>query len=101
MRMQLVPRAAEADLLDLPWHRSLEAWTSVRLVDPPRGIGRHVVRFIEDAGNLFALKELRPSSRSVSTGCCASLPTGESQRSSPSASSASGRAPATSFSLMF
>jgi hypothetical protein len=60
MRIQLVPRAAEADLLDLPWREPLEAWNSPRIVDVPRGIGRHVVRFIEDAGRLFALKELRP-----------------------------------------
>jgi len=60
MRIQLVPRAAQADLLDLPWHESLEEWASARLVDVPRGIGRHVVRFVEDAGRLFALKELPP-----------------------------------------
>jgi len=58
MRIQLVPRAAQADFLDLPWHESLEAWTSTRFVEVPRGIGRHVVRFVDYAGVFFALKEL-------------------------------------------
>ncbi len=60
MRIQLVPRAAHADFLDLPWHEPLEEWTSTRLVEVPRGIGRHVVRFVDYAGAFFALKELPP-----------------------------------------
>ncbi|HET7648190.1 MAG TPA: DUF4032 domain-containing protein [Gaiellaceae bacterium] len=60
MRIQLVPRAALADFLDLPWHEPLESWTSTRLVEVPRGIGRHVVRFVDYAGTFFALKELPP-----------------------------------------
>ena len=61
MRIQLVPRAAHADFLDLPWHEPLEAWESTRLVEVPRGIGRHVVRFVDYAGAFFALKELPPA----------------------------------------
>jgi len=60
MRLHLVPRAAHADFLDLPWHEPLEAWESSRLVEVPRGIGRHVVRFVDYAGTYFALKELPP-----------------------------------------
>jgi len=60
MRIQLVPRAAPVDFLDLPWREPLEAWRSARLVEVPRGIGRHVVRFVEYDGSLFALKELPP-----------------------------------------
>lgn len=60
MRIQLVPRAAQADFLDLPWHEPLESWRSTRLVEVPRGIGRHVVRFVDYAGAFFALKELPP-----------------------------------------
>jgi hypothetical protein len=60
MRLQLVPRAAQADFLDLPWHEPLEEWESARLVEVPRGIGRHVVRFVDYAGRFFALKELPP-----------------------------------------
>jgi len=58
MRIQLVPRAAQVDIFDLPWSEPLEAWRSSRLVEVPRGIGRHVVRFIDDGGILYALKEL-------------------------------------------
>jgi hypothetical protein len=58
VRIQLVPRAAHADFLDLPWHEPLEEWESARLVEVPRGIGRHVVRFVDYAGAFFALKEL-------------------------------------------
>ncbi|MGH3049559.1 MAG: DUF4032 domain-containing protein, partial [Gaiellaceae bacterium] len=60
MRIQLVPRTAHADFLDLPWHVPLEEWESTRLVEVPRGIGRHVVRFVDYAGAYFALKELPP-----------------------------------------
>ncbi len=60
MRIQFVPRAAQADFLDLPWHEPLEEWRSTRLVEVPRGIGRHVVRFVDYAGAFFALKELPP-----------------------------------------
>jgi hypothetical protein len=60
MRIQLVPRAEQPDFLDLPWHEPLEAWESSRLVEVPRGIGRHVVRFVDYAGMFYALKELPP-----------------------------------------
>ena len=70
MRIQLVPRAAQVDLLDLPWSEPLEEWESTRLVDVPRGIGRHVVRFVDDGGVFYALKELPAESRPASTGSC-------------------------------
>jgi Domain of unknown function (DUF4032)/Lipopolysaccharide kinase (Kdo/WaaP) family len=60
MRIQLVPRTAHAHFLDLPWHEPLETWESARLVEVPRGIGRHVVRFVDYANATFALKELPP-----------------------------------------
>jgi hypothetical protein len=60
MRLHLVPRVAHTDFLDLPWHEPLEEWETERLVEVPRGIGRHVVRFVDYDGRLFALKELPP-----------------------------------------
>jgi hypothetical protein len=60
LRIQLVPSVAQADFLDLPWHEPLEEWRSSRLVEVPRGIGRHVVRFVDYTGTFFALKELPP-----------------------------------------
>ena len=47
-------------MLDLPWTLALEDWPASRVVEIDRGIGRHVVRFVELAGGLFALKELPP-----------------------------------------
>jgi hypothetical protein len=55
---KLVSRAGYPAFLDLPWERPLARWRSERLVRPVRGIGRHVVRFVEDEGRLYALKEL-------------------------------------------
>jgi len=45
-------------LLDLPWQLPLEEWPEERLVEVERGIGRHVVRFVELNGVYYALKEL-------------------------------------------
>ncbi|HEV8251032.1 MAG TPA: DUF4032 domain-containing protein [Gaiellaceae bacterium] len=58
MRIQLVPRAGYPDFLDLPWNEPLDDWDNERLVVAARGIGTHVVRFVDYDGKLFALKEL-------------------------------------------
>jgi hypothetical protein len=60
MRVTLHPQAREAfGLLGLPWHESLEHWTDPRLVAPrDEGLHRHVVRFVEGGGRLWAIKEL-------------------------------------------
>jgi hypothetical protein len=53
------PAGTAAGLLTLPWHRPLEEWADDRLQEiPQRGLSRHVVRFVADEGQLFALKEL-------------------------------------------
>ena len=50
---------AAAGLLSLPWDRPLEEWTDERLTEiPQRGISRHVVRFVAEDGEVFALKEI-------------------------------------------
>jgi hypothetical protein len=56
----LVARTGYPSFLDLPWHLSLARWPSELLVELERGIGRHVVRFVEADGSYFALKELPP-----------------------------------------
>jgi hypothetical protein len=58
MNVQLVARTGQPDFLDLPWDVPLEDWESERLVEVVRGIGRHVVRFVDYDGRLYALKEL-------------------------------------------
>lgn len=53
------PAEAAAGLLTLPWREPLEEWVDDRLVEvPQRGISRHVVRFVVEAGEVFALKEI-------------------------------------------
>ena len=58
MKLQLVARTGHPDFLDLPWEEPLEEWESERLVEVVRGISRHVVRFVNYDGALYALKEL-------------------------------------------
>jgi hypothetical protein len=64
-RFQLVARTGHPSFLDLPWDEPLEEWRSARIVTLIRGISRHVVRFVEYDGALYALKELpeRPARR--------------------------------------
>ncbi len=57
-RLQLQARTGHPDFLDLPWELPLEDWRSERLVQVVRGIGRHVVRFVDYDGRVYALKEL-------------------------------------------
>ena len=72
-RFQLVARTGHPSFLDLPWDEPLEDWTLDRLVEVVRGIHRHVVRFVEYDGRLYALKELPARSRSANRRCCARL----------------------------
>jgi Domain of unknown function (DUF4032)/Lipopolysaccharide kinase (Kdo/WaaP) family len=44
-------------LLDLPWSTPLEEWPDDKLVALPQGISRHVVRFVQLAGTVYAVKE--------------------------------------------
>ncbi|KMO71820.1 lipopolysaccharide kinase [Mycolicibacterium chubuense] len=55
-------RAARPELLALPWDRALAEWTEpeVPLRDLPVGPSRHLVKFVECDGELWALKELPP-----------------------------------------
>ena len=58
MTFQLVTRTGHPTFLDFPWQLPLEEWEEERLVSVVRGIGRHVVRFVEVGDALYALKEL-------------------------------------------
>jgi hypothetical protein len=58
MGFQVVIRSGHPDLLDLPWALPLGEWDSPRLVDLDKGISRHVVRFVDYDGRLYALKQL-------------------------------------------
>ena len=45
------------ELLDLPLGEPLSEWDDPRLVQVPRGISRHVVRFVRAHNQIFAIKE--------------------------------------------
>ena len=54
------PADVAAGLLSLPWHLPLEEWQDDRLVEiRNRGTSRHVVRFVAEMGQLYALKEIQ------------------------------------------
>jgi len=53
------PAEAAAGLLTLPWDQPLSEWTDDRLVEiRQRGLSRHVVRFVAEGGEVFAIKEI-------------------------------------------
>jgi len=53
----LTTLGAATELLDLPFETPLADWTDRRLVQVPRGISRHVVRFVRIHHQIFAIKE--------------------------------------------
>src|SRR3954463_13936630 len=54
----MIGRPVHAGFLGLPWGVPLEEWHEATLVELERGVGRHVVRFVEVGGAYYALKEL-------------------------------------------
>ncbi|WP_166868096.1 MULTISPECIES: DUF4032 domain-containing protein [unclassified Salinibacterium] len=44
-------------LLDLPWDLPLEAWPEETIAALPKGISRHLVRFVHLEGSILAVKE--------------------------------------------
>lgn len=55
--MRLVGTAQEPELAFLPWNTPLEEWPEDLVVALPRGISRHIVRFVRINGVVFAIKE--------------------------------------------
>ena len=45
------------ELIGLPFDRPLADWPDELIVYVPRGISRHLVRFVEVGGQVFAVKE--------------------------------------------
>lgn len=58
--LEIRARRGHPDFLDLPWHLPLHAWdvehTGGRLVRMAHGVSRHVVRFVQYEGRVYALK---------------------------------------------
>ena len=59
--LQITASAPDPALLDLPWDIPLEDWPAERLAALPRGISRHVVRFVRLSGGVIAIKEIGES----------------------------------------
>ncbi len=58
MAPELTIRTGHPDFLDLPWEVSLAEWELDNIVELPKGISRHEVRFIQYPEGLYAIKEL-------------------------------------------
>jgi hypothetical protein len=56
--LQITSSAPDPALFDLPWHVPLEEWPAKQLAALPRGISRHVVRFVRLSGSVIAVKEI-------------------------------------------
>ena len=56
--LQITAADPDPALLDLPWPLPLEAWPANQLAALPRGISRHVVRFVRLQGSVIAIKEI-------------------------------------------
>src|SRR5665647_239101 len=59
--LQITATAPDPAILDLPWHTPLEDWPAENLAALPRGISRHVVRFVKLSGRVIAVKEIGES----------------------------------------
>ncbi len=56
--MRMTGVATEPELAFLPWDLALEEWPDDVVVALPRGISRHIVRFVRINGVVYAVKEI-------------------------------------------
>jgi len=59
--LRITAAAPDPALLDLPWHIPLAEWPANVLAALPRGLSRHVVRFVKLSGRVIAVKEIGES----------------------------------------
>jgi hypothetical protein len=59
MPLQITTARPDPALLDLPWKLPLEEWPESVLAALPRGISRHVVRFVRLGHRILAVKEIK------------------------------------------
>jgi hypothetical protein len=55
--LSITSAVIDPGLLDLPWHLPLEIWPDETIVALPKGISRHLVRFVHLGGYVVAIKE--------------------------------------------
>ncbi len=58
MSLRLTGSPEDPDMLFLPWSTPLEEWPADAIVALPRGISRHVVRFVRLGPRVYAVKEV-------------------------------------------
>ncbi|EWS99854.1 lipopolysaccharide kinase [Intrasporangium oryzae NRRL B-24470] len=59
MTLEITTARHDPALLDLPWSVPLEDWPESTLAALPRGISRHVVRFVRLGTRVIAIKEIK------------------------------------------
>ncbi|NLJ55281.1 MAG: DUF4032 domain-containing protein [Intrasporangiaceae bacterium] len=59
MALEITAARPDPALLDLPWSTPLEEWPEDLLAAFPRGISRHIVRFVKISGRVVAIKEIK------------------------------------------
>ncbi len=59
--LQITAASPDPALLDLPWHVPLAEWPASVLAALPRGLSRHVVRFVKMSSRVIAVKEIGES----------------------------------------
>ncbi len=59
MALRIVATSPHPGLISLPWHQPLEEWDHESLIPLPRGLSRHIVRFVRLDSHVFAVKETR------------------------------------------
>ena len=59
--MEITAANVDPALLDLPWDTPLQEWPDSILAALPRGISRHIVRFVNLSGRILAVKEIGSS----------------------------------------
>lgn len=59
MALRILATNPHPALLTLPWHLPLEEWDGDFVVPLPRGISRHIVRFVRLDDRVYAVKETR------------------------------------------
>ena len=59
MALRILATTSQPSLVSLPWHVPLDEWDDRVTVSLPRGLSRHIVRFVRLSRDVYAVKETR------------------------------------------
>ncbi|MDQ3484418.1 MAG: DUF4032 domain-containing protein, partial [Actinomycetota bacterium] len=59
MALRILATTSQPSLVALPWHVPLDEWDDRVTVSLPRGLSRHIVRFVRLNRDVYAVKETR------------------------------------------